>query len=61
MSEAQVEVVHQGGVGGVVPHGQAVAAGHIWCGGDQLVTIPRLPRGHPAAVGHQSVIAEEKD
>ena len=29
VSEAQVEVVHQGGVGGVVPHGQAVAAGHI--------------------------------
>ena len=28
VAETQVEVVHQGGVGGVIPHGQAVAAGH---------------------------------
>ena len=61
VSEAQVEVMHQGGVGGVVPHGQTVAAGHTWCCGDQGLTIPCIPRGHPATVGHQGVIAEEKD
>ena len=50
VAEAQVEVMHQRGVGGVVPHGQAMAAGHR-CGGDQV-----LPRGHPATVGHHGVI-----
>ena len=48
VAKAQVEVMHQGGVGGVIPHGQAVTVGH-WCTGDQV-----LPRGHPATVGHQA-------